>query len=308
MKVVALAGGVGGAKLAHGLSMLLGDDLTIVVNTGDDFNHFGLRICPDLDTVIYTLGGLANPNTGWGRKDESWIVMQGIQELDGPIWFQLGDRDLATHLERTRLLTAGFSLSSVTHRFCELRGIISRVIPMTDDPFQTVVIAKSGERLGFQEYFVREKYEPEVAGFLFVGSESASAAPGVVDAIEEADLVIICPSNPWVSIGPILAINEIKQSLRTKKVIAVSPLIGGRALRGPAAKLFAEMGDVPGIAALGKFYQGLIQGMVIDHIDADLKSDLTQWSIISLVTNIIMANESDRSRLASEVIQFGKSL
>ncbi len=240
MKIVALAGGVGGAKLADGLAQVLPPiDLTVIVNTGDDFEHLGLYIAPDVDTVCYTLAGLANPETGWGRADETWQAIGSLEQLGGPAWFRLGDRDLGTHLERTRLLRTGLSLSEVTQKFCAAWGVKQRILPMSDQPVRTIVQTDQGD-LMFQEYFVERHCEPRVKGFEFRGLEGASAAPGVLDALEQADAVVICPSNPWVSIGPILAIRGIRPILQEKYVVAVSPIIGGAAVRGPAAKMYAE--------------------------------------------------------------------
>ncbi len=199
MQVVALAGGVGGARLADGLAQVLPPEhLTVIVNVGDDFEHLGLRICPDLDTVCYTLAGIANPETGWGRVDESWQVLQSLEELGGLTWFRLGDRDLALHLERTERLRMGLPLSQVTYDLCNRLGVQARVLPVTNDAVPTMVLTKGGE-LPFQEYFVRQRCEPEVSGFRFAGVQQASPAPGVVEALQRADLVVLCPSNPWVS-------------------------------------------------------------------------------------------------------------
>ena len=209
MKIVALAGGVGGAKLAHGLAQILPpEDLTVIVNTGDDFEHYGLYISPDLDTVCYTLAGLANPKTGWGRKNETWQAIENAKVLGGPDWFNLGDQDLGTHLERTRRMKAGQTLSQITRDFCKAWGIGPTVLPMSDQPVRTIVETDEGE-LAFQEYFVHRRCEPKVKGFRFEGIDTAEAAPGALEAIEAADAVVICPSNPWVSIDPILAVDRL---------------------------------------------------------------------------------------------------
>ena len=206
MNVVALAGGVGGAKLAHGLAQILKpQELTVIVNTGDDFEHYGLYVCPDLDTVCYTLAGLANPDTGWGRVDETWNVIENASKLGGPDWFKLGDKDLGTHLERTRRLKAGDSLSEITRDFCKVWGVQHTVLPMSDQPVRTIVGTDEGE-LAFQEYFVHRRCEPKVKGFRFEGVEEAGPAPGAREAVESADAIIICPSNPWVSVDPILKV------------------------------------------------------------------------------------------------------
>src|SRR6185503_2850541 len=253
MKIVALAGGVGGAKLAHGLAQILPpEDLTVIVNTGDDFEHYGLNICPDLDTVCYTLAGLANPTTGWGRINESWNVIENISKLGGPAWFRLGDQDLGTHLERTRRLKGGESLSQITKDFCKAWGIGHTVLPMSDQPVRTIVETEAGE-LAFQEYFVHHRCEPKVKGFRFEGADRAEAVPEAKAALQSADAVVICPSNPWVSIDPILKIIPIKN----KPVYAVSPIIGGETVKGPAAKMYRELGIEPSALAVANHYRGL---------------------------------------------------
>ena len=318
MKIVALAGGVGGAKLAEGLAQVLPpDSLTIIVNTGDDFEHLGLQICPDLDTVCYSLAGLANPVTGWGRSGETWSALESLAELGGPTWFRLGDRDLGTHLERTRLLRLGFRLSEITQRFCQAWGIHVRVIPMSDSPIPTWVDTDEGE-ISFQEYFVRRQCRPRVKGFRFVDVEYAEPAPGIMDAIHEADGVIICPSNPWVSIDPILAVPGIKSLLRpapgnSRPVIAVSPLVGGEAIKGPAAKMYLELGFQPSALAVARHYgaqsqEGLLSGFVIDQLDQDLADSITALGIRPRVTDTVMRTSTDRHRLAELVIEFNKSL
>src|SRR5688572_13072733 len=234
MKIVAFAGGVGGAKFAHGLAHVLPpEDLTVIVNTGDDFEHYGLYICPDLDTVCYTLAGMANPDTGWGRVNETWNAIENAARLGGPAWFRLGDQDLGTHLERTRRLNKGQTLSQITSDFCKAWGIEQTILPMSDQPVRTIVETEEGD-LAFQEYFVYRRCEPRVTGFRFEGVDLAVPAPGVREAIQSGDAVIICPSNPWVSIDPILHV--IKKV--DKPVIGISPIIGGQTVKGPAAKMF----------------------------------------------------------------------
>jgi len=317
MKVVALAGGVGGAKLIDGLSRILpSDSLTVIVNTGDDFDHLGLRICPDLDTVCYTLAGLANLDTGWGRKAETWNALKSLDELGGPTWFRLGDRDLGTHLERTRLLSEGLTLSEVTKNFCELWGVAPSVLPMSDDHIPTMVQSDEGE-LVFQDYFVQRQCQPRVTGFYFAGIEAAQPSPGVQKSLSEAEIVLICPSNPWVSIDPILAVPGIKESILDhagrKKVIAVSPIIAGAAVKGPAAKMYLEMGVNPSAANVAQHYGshdmgGLLNGFVFDHLDADQDDQITGLGLATLVTNSLMKTPEDRMHLAEEVIEFGSKL
>jgi len=300
-KIVALAGGVGGAKLAHGLAQILApEDLTVIVNTGDDFEHLGLTICPDLDTVCYTLAGLANPETGWGRVNETWNMIENIEKLGGPNWFRLGDQDIATHLERTRRLKGGETLSQITKDFCKAWGIQHTILPMSDSPVRTIVDTDEGE-LAFQEYFVHRRCEPRVKGFRFDGVEVAEPTVGAKEAIESADAIVICPSNPWVSIDPILrVIPKIN-----KPVIAVSPILGGKTVKGPAAKMYAELGIEPSALAVAEHYRGLLSGFVLDSIDSQLSK---QISVRTLVTDTLMNNIADRTRLAMDVLNFVGSL
>lgn len=305
MKVVALAGGVGGAKLVDGLaSCLHPDELTVVVNTGDDFDMYGLSISPDLDTVCYTLARIVNPETGWGLGDETWRVLDEISSLGGNPWFKLGDKDLATHLERTRLLSEGFTLSQITRRLCDNWGVQVTVLPMSNEPVRTIVQTAAHEELSFQEYFVKLGCLPQVTGFYFRGIEQALPVPGVVEAIQNADLVIICPSNPWVSIKPILAVRGIRESLAGKVVIAVSPIIGGNVIKGPAAKMYREMGIEPSALAVAAHYKDILRGFVFDHIDQSYSSEVSAWGIIPYVTDTIMKSREDRRRLAEEVLAF----
>jgi len=309
LKVAALAGGVGGAKLARGLDKVLpAGNLTVIVNTGDDFEHFGLRISPDLDSVCYALAGLADPVKGWGRANETWNSFSALVELGAPAWFQLGDKDLALHLERTRLLQAGWDLSAVTCHFCERWGVRSRVLPMTDALFRTRVRTSDGSLLDFQEYFVGEKCAPAVSGFVFSHAEDVQPAPGLLTALEEADLVILCPSNPWVSIDPILALPGIRQSLREKTVLAVSPIIQGKTVKGPAAKMFAELGIEPGSPSVLAHYEDFLDGFVFDQLDSGLFQNYEGERIILLGTHTLMQNDEDKTRLAAEVLRFGVDL
>ena len=301
MKILALAGGVGGAKLAHGLAQILPpEDLTVIVNTGDDFEHYGLFISPDLDTVCYTLAGLANPETGWGRVDETWNVITSAKQLGGPGWFNLGDKDLGTHLERTRRLKAGESLSRVTREFCKAWGIKHTVLPMSDQPVRTMVETEEGE-LAFQEYFVHRRCEPRVKGFRFEGVETAEPAPGAKEALRSADTVIICPSNPWVSVDPIRKVLPIPPGIR---VAAVSPIIGGETVKGPAAKMFRELGFEPSAFAVAEHYRGLATHFVLDAVDAQLDESVRGLNMRTLVTNTLMKSHDDRKRLAGDVLHF----
>ncbi len=303
MKVVALAGGVGGSKLAHGLAQIFEHkDLTIIVNTGDDFEHLGLAICPDLDTVCYALAGLANPKTGWGQVNETFHTLEAIAQLGGPAWFRLGDRDLGTHLERSRRLSAGQKLSQVTREFCNAWGIRHTILPMSNDPIRTIVETVEAGELEFQEYFVHQRCEPRVKGFHFRGAESAKPAPGVMAAIQDADAVILCPSNPWVSIDPILAVTGIKSAIAARSVVAVSPIIGGKTIKGPAAKMFAELGIDPSALAVAEHYRDILSGFVVDDVDAGIKPHLNAMRVSTLVTNTLMKTLDDRRRLAQDVL------
>lgn len=304
MRVAALAGGVGGAKLADGFARALSADLlTVIVNTGDDFTHIGLKICPDLDTVCYTLAGIASRETGWGRDAESWQVLDCLTELGGPGWFRLGDRDLGTHLERTRRLNLGQKLSQITQDFCQAWGVRIRVLPMSDDPVATVVISEEGE-IPFQIYFVYHHCHPAVKGFRFEGSDQAKAAPGVLEAISAADVVVFCPSNPWVSIDPILSIASVRTAITHKPVVAVSPIIGGKTVKGPAAKMFLELGIQPSALAVGQHYQELLKGFVIDEVDRGLAPDLQALGVKVLVTETIMHTDEQRQLLAEKILEF----
>lgn len=311
MRVVALAGGVGGAKLAHGLAQILPpEDLTVIVNTGDDFEHLGLSISPDLDTVCYTLAGLANPDTGWGRVNETWNALENLKRLGGPDWFGLGDSDLATHIERTRRLKEGRSLSQITRDFCKAWGIQHTVLPMSDQPVRTIVETDEGD-LPFQEYFVHRHCEPRVKGFRFDGVDSAAPAAGTREAIQSADAVVICPSNPWVSIDPILAMLALTPPLAPLsrnsgeglgvRAVAISPIIGGQTVKGPAAKMYAELGIEPSALAVANHYENLLTGIVVDSVDSKLAKRIR---IPTLVTNTLMKTVADRVRLAQEVLQF----
>jgi LPPG:FO 2-phospho-L-lactate transferase len=313
LKVVALAGGVGGARLADGLAQVLPPTkLTVIVNTGDDFEHLGLRISPDLDTVCYTLAGLANPSTGWGRSGETWTVIEALETLGGPSWFRLGDRDLATHLERTRRLHEGQPLSQITGDFCAIWGVGPRVLPMSDDPVATQVFTPQGMLL-FQDYFVRQRCEPQVSGFHFQGIEKARPAPGVIEAFELADVVVICPSNPWVSIDPILKVPGIREAVGRRPVFSVSPIIAGQAVKGPAAKMYMELGVQPSAKAVALHYGprasgGLLTGFVMDTRDADQAGTLIALDIDVLTTETLIIDASARRNLAEDVLKFAKKI
>jgi LPPG:FO 2-phospho-L-lactate transferase len=303
MNVVALAGGVGGAKLAHGLALRLPPEaLTIVVNTGDDFEHLGLPICPDLDTVMYTLAGLANPATGWGLADETWSCMAALDRLGGETWFRLGDRDLATHLERRRRLAAGQTLTEVTQALSKALGVGPRLLPMSDGAVRTRVQTDEGE-LAFQEYFVHRQCRPRVNGFRFAVDGEARASAPVLAALEQADLIVICPSNPFVSLGPILSLPGVRERLAQNPGVAVTPIVGGQALKGPAGKMLAELGLPVSPVAVAEVYAGLVRGFVLDVVDAALEPQIGALGLSVLVTDTVMKTEADRARLAEEVMR-----
>jgi LPPG:FO 2-phospho-L-lactate transferase len=302
--VVALCGGVGGAKLAQGLGAALPpEELSLIVNTSDDFRHLGLSISPDLDSVIYALAGLSDPVRGWGRRDETWTFMGALKGLGGESWFQLGDGDLAMHVERTWRLAQGATLSEVTAHLCRALRVAIRVLPMSDDPVRTRVLTQDGW-LDFQEYFVHRQCRPAVQGFTFAGAETARAQPDALAALERRDLraIIICPSNPFVSVEPILAVPGIRAGIQQSRapVIAVTPIIGGKAIKGPAAKMMAELGlDVSG-EAVARRYAGIIDGFVIDHTDPLPES----WQGIKFFSAATLMNTTDdRLRLAHAVLQ-----
>lgn len=304
--IVALAGGVGGAKLAYGLARIVAaDQLTIVVNTGDDFEHLGLHISPDLDTVMYTLAGVANPVTGWGVKDESWHMMSALARYGGPIWFQLGDRDLATHLLRSKWLREGYPYNWVTKELCRRLGVRCTVLPMSEQPVRTMIQTET-EELAFQEYFVKQRCEPVVKSIRFAGVDEARPSREVTNAIRKADAIIFCPSNPLVSIGPILAVPSLQRIIAAAQVpkIAVSPIIKGEALKGPAAKMMSELGLEVSARGVAGQLKDVLTGFVIDQLDAAHQAAISAMGLRTLVTATIMNNDQARVRLAQEVLEF----
>jgi LPPG:FO 2-phospho-L-lactate transferase len=271
--VVALSGGVGGAKLAHGLSLALGlEELTVIANTGDDFMHLGLHVSPDIDSIVYALAELSDPVRGWGRRDETWTFMQALRGLGGETWFALGDGDLAMHVERSRRLALGEPLSGVTMTLARALGIATQVLPMSDDPVRTRLRTDEGW-LDFQDYFVRRRCEPKVHECVFEGAAAARPQPQAIAALERPDLraVIICPSNPYLSVDPILAVPGIRDALRraAAPVLAVTPLVGGKALKGPAAKIMGELGIEVSPDAVARHYADLIDLFVYDESDPE---------------------------------------
>ena len=305
--IVALCGGVGGAKLAYGLAQVLPPkELAVVVNTGDDFEHFGLTICPDLDTVMYTLSGNENQETGWGRAGETWGVLDEVGRLGGETWFKLGDKDLALHLLRRQLLDRGQRLTSVTQQLCARLGVEAAILPMSDDPVRTIVRTGQGE-LGFQEYFVGRRCEPEVLGFRFEGAAQARPSPEVDAALRAPDLhgIVICPSNPYVSIGPMLAVDGIRRRLESARVpvLAVSPIVGGRAIKGPAAKMMQELKGAVSALLVARLYDKLIDGMLLDEQDAGLLAEREDDDPRLFVAPSVMHTPEHRVLLARECLR-----
>ena len=308
MKVFVLSGGVGGAKLAAGLDAVLpSENLTVVVNTADDFDLWGLRICPDLDTVMYTLAGIANPETGWGITGESFAALDMLARYGEDTWFKLGDRDLATHILRTARLRAGEPLTGITTDLSDALGVRSVILPMCDEPVATVLETPEGP-LQFQEYFVRRRQRDEVLATEVRGIEEAKPTDAVLQALAAADLVVFCPSNPVVSIGPILTVPGMSEALAAARAprIAVSPIVGGRALKGPADRMLASLGHEVSAAGVARMYEGLVEGMVIDRVDEGERSEIEALDMRVLATDAIMRDAPDRTRLAREVLGFGR--
>ncbi|MGH6912385.1 MAG: 2-phospho-L-lactate transferase [Geminicoccales bacterium] len=308
-KVVAISGGIGGAKLALGLYRVLEPErLAIVANTGDDFEHLGLHVSPDIDTLVYTLAGLGNPEAGWGRAGESWEFMAALGQLGGETWFKLGDRDLAIHVERTRRLRAGESLSTITMDFARRLGIRTRILPMSDDPVRTIVHTTDGA-LPFQHYFVKLACTPAVSGIAFEGAATARPHRLALEALADPALraVVLCPSNPYLSIDPILAMPGMRQALGRcpAPIVAVSPLIGGHAVKGPTAKIMGELGISPCSLAVERHYQGLLDGLVIDEADA---AEAPKLGLPVEVARTLMVNLEDRDALARTVLAFAARL
>jgi LPPG:FO 2-phospho-L-lactate transferase len=307
-KYVALCGGVGGAKLALGLAEILGSDLTIIVNTGDDFEHLGLAISPDIDTVVYTLAGLANPTAGWGRADESWSFMQALAELGGPDWFRLGDKDLAMHVQRTRWLADGGTLSDFCEEIRRRLGIAPAIVPMSDDAVRTLVHTEDGE-LEFQDYFVARQCEPRVTAIRYDGAERAWPVDTALEALNAPGLggVIICPSNPYLSIDPILSVPALREALLAcpAPVIAISPLIGGEAVKGPTAKLMAELGVEISPQAIARHYGAMIDGFILDRAD---EAEASRFTLPIRVEQTLMTDLAGKQALARGSIAFCEAL
>jgi LPPG:FO 2-phospho-L-lactate transferase len=306
-RVVAFAGGVGGAKLAAGLQAALPPGaLTVIVNTGDDFEHWGLTICPDLDTVIYNLAGLHNPVMGWGRDGETFQTLQSVGELGGEDWFRLGDRDLALHLRRTEWLRQGIRLSEVTDRLRRAFGIPTTVLPMCDEPVRTLVHTDEGD-LPFQHYFVRRRCEPLVIDLSFVGAEAARIPDMVAHAIDQADVLVFCPSNPYLSLDPILSVPGMRRRLQQAHApkLAVSPIVGGAAIKGPAAKMMRELGQMVSPLTVVDHFADLLDGFVLDQADA-VVADAVELPVV--VTDTLMTDLPSKRRLAETVLALAAQL
>ena len=310
--MLALAGGVGGAKLAHGLARILSpDELVIAVNTGDDFEHLGLHISPDLDSVMYKLAGLNDTERGWGLAGESWHFMEALARLGAETWFNLGDRDLATHMERTRRLAAGETLSQITASLCHALGIKHTIAPMTDSTVKTMVTVETGT-IPFQDYFVRLRCAPAVTGFHFAGAEDARPAPIFAEVLQSDDLsaIVLCPSNPYVSIDPILSLAEVSAAIASRNVplVAISPIIGGNAIKGPAAKMMTELGLQPSAASIAAHYGRHLNGLIIDQTDRALAPEIEATGIATCIAQTIMQTADDERTLAQAVLSFAAAL
>lgn len=307
-RILALSGGVGGAKLVAGLaSVLPATALTVAVNVGDDFEHLGLTICPDFDTLLYTLSGVVHPQQGWGRADESWQLQDELRHLGGPTWFQLGDRDLALHLLRRDLLSRGQTLSEVSEELARRLGLAIRVLPVSDDAVRTIVDTDEGA-LPFQDYFVRRRAEPRVRALRYEGAAQARLAPGVRAALEDPllDGVVLCPSNPYLSIAPMLAVPELRERLRalTVPVIAVSPIVGGRAIKGPTAKIMQELQVVPSAAVIADLYADFVDRVLVDVQDGSLVHGDARF----VLAGTVMTTAADRADLAQVCIDLVRRL
>lgn len=301
--VVALVGGVGGAKLAAGLVQILPpEQLTIVVNTGDDFWHYGLRICPDLDTVMYTLGGLVDPVNGWGVAGDTTALLDALKRYGEDAWFRLGDQDVATHLLRSEALRNGERLTEVTRQLTNKLGILHPLLPMTDAPVETMIDTVEYGELPFQTYFVRYRWQPTMKALRYAGADHAEASPEVIAALENADAILIAPSNPWLSLAPMLAVKPVRELLLEKNVprVAVSPIVAGTAIKGPAAKLMAELGYDVSPRSVADFYGDLISGFVYDIQDSNLKISGKK----TFMTDTIMRDQADRERLAGQILDW----
>lgn len=304
--LVALAGGVGGAKLVQGLYHALPPDtLTVVGNTADDFDHFGLRISPDLDTVLYTLASMANPVTGWGIAGDTTRAFELLKRYGADDWFLIGDRDLATHVRRTELLRAGWTLTEVMAELARGLGVHAALLPMCDEPVATIVETPAG-RLAFQDYFVRRRHQDPVSAVAFAGIERATLPTGVATALAAAETIVLCPSNPIVSLGPLLAVPGLREHLAHAPGfrVAVSPIVGGRALKGPADQMLAGLGHDVSPVGVARLYRDLLDGFVLDVADAALAPQIEELGLHTLVAQTVMGDANDRQRLGQEIMAF----
>lgn len=305
MEIVALAGGIGASKLLLGLSRAMDPrELTVIVNTGDDIVLHGLSISPDLDIVTYTLAGVANPETGWGFRDETFRARDQLAAYGRPGWFNLGDRDLATHIHRTAMLRAGASLSEVADSIRQALGVPSKILPMSDQPVPTMIESDAG-RLHFQEYLIERRAEPIVASIAFDGIERARPAPGALEALERASTIVICPSNPLISIGPILAVPGMREALqkRRKDVVAVCPIVGGKSLKGPSDKMLAQLGFDVSACGVARMYQDFCATFVIDPVDSAYSSSIESLGMEVVIHQTVMRTLEDKERLARSILQ-----
>ena len=313
-RVTLLAGGVGGARLAHGLTLALPDDgaptpdggLTVVVNVGDDTERHGLLVSPDLDTVMYTLAGLNDETRGWGLTGETYTTLDQLARLGEDTWFTLGDRDLATHVVRTAALREGRPLHAVTARLATSLGVRARLLPVTDDRLRTLVDTPSG-RVAFQEYFVHRQHADAVLGVELDGADAARPAPGVLDAVAGADLLVVAPSNPFLSVEPVLAVPGVRDAVLASPArrVAVSPIVGGQAIKGPAAQILETLGHEVSALGVARLYAGLVDVMVVDDADAALAGPIRDLGVEVLVTDTIMGGAAGRERLARDLLALG---
>lgn len=302
LRVVALAGGVGGARLVYGLAQIISPgNFSVIVNTGDDFEHLGLSICPDLDTVLYTLAELEQPQAGWGIADDTHECLGFLRKIGAPDWFQLGDRDLAVHLQRSEWLRSGMRLTDVTARLAAALGVKTVILPMSDQPCRTMVLTDQGE-MDFQTYFVKHGWQPRLLGLAWQGSDRAVMTGEVQQAIQQADLVVICPSNPFVSIDPILNLPGVRKAVRRRPCVAVSPIIGGKAVKGPAGKMFTELGIQPSALAVAEHYRNLVRVFVLDEVDGAMITDVERLGMRAFAMHTWMKTREERVSVAAGVL------
>jgi LPPG:FO 2-phospho-L-lactate transferase len=302
--ITVLAGGVGGAKLVDGLAETIGDEeLRVIVNTADDEEFFGLHVSPDIDTIVYTLAGIADREKGWGIEGDTYRCLEMLERYGLETWFKIGDMDFATHIYRTLMLRRGMRLSEVTDTIAKRLGIRHRIMPMTDDRVRTVVVTES-ERLSFQEYFVEKRGEVRVKSVIYEGAEEAEPCREVIPSIMDSRAVVIAPSNPILSIGPILALRGVRQALRKTKAVrvGVTPIIGGRAVKGPADRLMRDLGIEPSAASVARLYSDILDLFIIDEVDASMAGEASKYVPRCIATNTLMQTRQDRARLATYIL------